>query len=188
MIAEDYDEAIRSTMAELTGKFAAATPIEDTLARVTAAAVDLIRGVDCADVLLIQNGEYRSTAQTSDVAPAVDREQLRNGGGPCLYTHQANTGALNLFGFAAQGFDNESEAIAAMLATHAAVALIVENRQHQFESALASRDVIGQAKGIVMERFEIDAVRAFELLSRMSQNANTPVRVIAEEIIAHSRR
>jgi hypothetical protein len=228
MIAEDYDEAIRSTMAELTGKFAAATPIEDTLARVTAAAVDLIRGVDCADVLLIQNGEYRSTAETSDVAPAVDREQLRTGEGPCLdatgpavmtrsddlrkdarwpefaraavaigvlsvmsfqlYTHQANTGALNMFGFAAQGFDNESEAIAAMLATHAAVALIAENRQHQFESALASRDVIGQAKGIVMERFEIDAVRAFELLSRMSQNANTPVRVIAEEIIAYSDR
>ena len=45
MIAEDYDEAIRSTMAELTGKFAATTPIEDTLARVTAAAVDLIGGL-----------------------------------------------------------------------------------------------------------------------------------------------
>jgi AmiR/NasT family two-component response regulator len=38
----------------------------------------------------------------------------------------------------------------------------------------------------MMERFEVDAVRAFELLTRMSQNANTPVRVIAEEVIADS--
>src|SRR5260370_39435585 len=75
-----------------------------------------------------------------------------------------------------------------MLATPAAVFLTAENRQHQFESALASRDVLGQAKGIVMERFEIDAVRAFELLTRMSQNANTPVRGIAEEVISDSGR
>ena len=73
-----------------------------------------------------------------------------------------------------------------MLATHAAVALIAANRQHQFESALASRDVIGQAKGIIMERHDLDAVRAFELLIRMSQNSNTPVSVIAREIAERS--
>ena len=52
-----------------------------------------------------------------------------------------------------------------MPATHAAVALIAANRQHPFESALANRDVIGQAKGIIMERFDVDAVRAFQLLT-----------------------
>ena len=71
-----------------------------------------------------------------------------------------------------------------MLATHAATALIAANRQHQVESALASRDVIGQAKGIIMERFDLDAVRAFEMLIRMS--ANTPVAVIAGEIAGRS--
>lgn len=49
------------------------------------------------------------------------------------------------------------------------------NRQHQFESSLASRDVIGQAMGIIMERFDVDAVCAFELLRRTSQESNTPV-------------
>jgi GAF domain-containing protein len=222
--ADDYDDAIRSTMDELTRNFAAAAPIEDTLASITAAAVELMRGVDCADVLLIHDGEYRSTAPTSNVAPIVDQAQIRTGEGPCLdaagpaamvrsddlrldprwpefaraavaagvlsmlsfhlYTHGPNRGALNLFGFAAYGFNDESEAIAAMLATHAAVALIVANRQHQFESALASRDLIGQAKGVIMERYNLDAVRAFELLVRMSQNSNTPIKVIAEEIAA----
>jgi GAF domain-containing protein len=222
MTADHYEDAIRSAMVELTRDFAAATPIDDTLAAVTAAAVHLVRGVDCADVLLIEDGEFRSTATTSDVAPTVDQAQLQAGEGPCLdaarsqvmircddlrgdprwpqfaraavaagvhsvmsyrlYTHGGNTGALNLFGFAAHAFDHESEAIAAMLATHAAVALIAANRQHQFESALASRDIIGQAKGIIMERYELDAVRAFELLVRMSQNSNNPVHVIAAEI------
>jgi AmiR/NasT family two-component response regulator len=45
-----------------------------------------------------------------------------------------------------------------MLATHAAAALIAADRQTQFDSALAGRDVLGQAKGVLMERFKIDAV------------------------------
>jgi len=51
-----------------------------------------------------------------------------------------------------------------MLATHAAIALIADDERLQFQSALASRDIIGQAKGKIMERFNVDAVRAFELL------------------------
>ena len=177
---------------------------EDTLAGVSAAAVDLIRGVDCADVLLIHDGDFRSIAATSALAPLLDQAQRQTGEGPCpdasatavmircddlredprwpgfaraavaagvlsvlsfqLYTHGADSGALNLFGFGTGTFDDESEVIGAMLATHAAVALIAANRQHQFESALASRDIIGQAKGILMERYDVDAVRAFELL------------------------
>ena len=53
----------------------------------------------------------------------------------------------------------------------------------QFRSALASRDVIGQAKGIIMERFDVDAVRAFEMLRRLSQDSNTPVADVARRLI-----
>ena len=94
--------------------------------------------------------------------------------------------ALNLFGFAARSFDHEAEAIGAMLATHAAIALIAANRQHQFESALASSDIIGQAKGVIIQRYEVNAVRAFELLTRMSQNGNLSVSEIAQEVVARA--
>jgi AmiR/NasT family two-component response regulator len=47
---------------------------------------------------------------------------------------------------------------------------------------LASRDIIGQAKGMIMERFDTDAVRAFELLTRLSQNSNTRIAELTEEI------
>jgi AmiR/NasT family two-component response regulator len=64
--------------------------------------------------------------------------------------------------------------------------LIAADRETQFQSALASRDVIGQAKGVVMERCKIDAVRAFALLTRLSQDANVQVRVIAQQLVDSS--
>jgi ANTAR domain/GAF domain len=107
-----------------------------------------------------------------------------------LYTYPTKTrdgaggrGALNLFSRNRYHFSFEDRAIGAMLATHAATALITADRQTQFESALASRDLIGQAKGIVMERFHVDAVRAFSLLTKLSQDTNTPLRTIAQRIV-----
>ncbi|MDT5222425.1 MAG: hypothetical protein QOF15_4530, partial [Mycobacterium sp.] len=52
------------------------------------------------------------------------------------------------------------------------------------QSALASRDTIGQAKGMIMERFNVDAIRAFELLTKISQDSNTRVADIAAELVS----
>jgi AmiR/NasT family two-component response regulator len=56
-------------------------------------------------------------------------------------------------------------------------------RHDQFRSALASRDIIGQAKGVIMERFNLDAVEAFDLLTRLSQRSNTKLIDIARGLI-----
>jgi transcriptional regulator with GAF, ATPase, and Fis domain len=101
-----------------------------------------------------------------------------------LYTHKARMGALNIFALKPHVFTAEAEAVGAMLATHAAIALIADDERLQFRSALASRDIIGQAKGMIMERFGVDAVRAFELLARLSQNSNIRLAEIAEEIVS----
>lgn len=221
---DDFEDMIRSTMTRLTRDFEDDTGgIEDKLAAVTTAAVNLINGVDDADVLLIKDGQFHSVTPTSALTIRLDAAQQTLGEGPCLaaavteavircpdlrndlrwprfgavaveagvlsmlsyqlYSHRGEGGALNLFGRNAQSLNAEAEAIGAMLATHAAIVLIAANRQHEFESALASRDVIGQAKGMIMERFQVDATRAFELLTRVSQDTNTPVRIIAQEII-----
>jgi transcriptional regulator with GAF, ATPase, and Fis domain len=101
-----------------------------------------------------------------------------------LFTHNARMGALNIFGNKSGVFTAEVEAVGAMLATHAAVALIADDRQLQFMSALASRDIIGQAKGMIMERFGVDAVRAFELLKTLSQDFNVRLAEVAEELVS----
>ena len=60
---------------------------------------------------------------------------------------------LSLFGTEPGAFDCESGTIGAVLGSHGAAALQASCAREQLESALASRDVIGQAKGILMGRF-----------------------------------
>ncbi|WP_244324367.1 GAF and ANTAR domain-containing protein [Mycobacterium timonense] len=100
-----------------------------------------------------------------------------------LYTDETELGALNLYCERPHIFDAHIEEIALALAAHAAIAFSGARRSDQFRSALASRDIIGQAKGIVMERYKVNAVAAFGLLLRLSQNTNTPLYEIARRLI-----
>jgi transcriptional regulator with GAF, ATPase, and Fis domain len=95
---------------------------------------------------------------------------------------------LSLFGSQPTAFGMESDAIGAMLASHAAIALINEEQQRRFKAALATRDVIGQAKGMIMGRFGVDASRAFAMLTAISQQTNTPVRDLAGQIVDSLRK
>jgi len=60
-------------------------------------------------------------------------------------------------------------------------ALLDENEQ--LRRALETRDTIGQAKGILMERFNTDATRAFEILVKLSQESNTRVADLAHKLV-----
>jgi len=212
-------------MAELTQKAARPTEIDAILQSATATAVELIPGVDCADVLLISGPDlFRSMAATAQLAIDLDGVQQRFREGPCLdaavghsvilcndlredsrwpqfaksaiaagvhamlslqlYTHNGRMGALNLFGFIPDVFTAEAEAMGAMLATHVANAFIAQDTELQFKSALNSRDIIGQAKGMIVERFGVDALHAFDVLTKASQQSNIPVADVAAEIVA----
>ena len=52
--------------------------------------------------------------------------------------------------------------------------------------AVLSRQVISQAVGIVMERFELNSTRAFEYLVRTSQASQRKLRFVAAELVAHA--
>lgn len=95
----------------------------------------------------------------------------------------ATCATLTLFGFRAEAFGPDSEAVGAMLASHAAIALIHDEQERQFKAALATRDVIGQAKGMIMERFGVDAAQAFAMLREISQETNTPLRELATRLV-----
>ena len=75
------------------------------------------------------------------------------------------------------------ETTGVVLAAHAAAAIMASRQSEQLESALSTRDRIGQAKGIIMERFGVDDVRAFEMLRRLSQDSNTPLVDVARRVI-----
>lgn len=99
-----------------------------------------------------------------------------------LFVVSQNLGALNLYSPAAHAFTWDSVEVGLALAQHAAVAMFGAASEGQFQTALASRDTIGKAKGMLMERFGIDDLAAFKLLTRLSQEMNTPLRDVAQQV------
>ena len=100
-----------------------------------------------------------------------------------LYVEGDNLGALNLFARTPGAFTDESEQIGLLVAAHAAVAYIGARKQTNAARALIHRDLIGQAKGMLMERYQISADRAFLLLTRISQNSNRKLHQVAIELV-----
>lgn len=104
-----------------------------------------------------------------------------------LYTDGHELGAMNLYGADFGVFDQESEDVGALVCTHAAVAFADAQRISQLQHALDTRDVIGQAKGILMERLHLTGQQAFVVLVEASTRSNTRLRAVAEELTATGR-
>ncbi|MGH9264682.1 MAG: GAF and ANTAR domain-containing protein [Acidimicrobiales bacterium] len=99
-----------------------------------------------------------------------------------LFVEGDTLGALNLYSKAPDAFDDRAVAVGSVFAAHAAIALSTALHDEQMEEALQSRDVIGQAKGILMAREHVSADEAFDMLRRASQRVNVKLRDIARQI------
>ena len=105
-----------------------------------------------------------------------------------LSANHHTLGALNFYAEHSHAFDGEAERLGFVYATHAALAWNALRRDHQFSDALASRDIIGQAKGMLMERHQINAEEAFDRLRQRSQRYNIPVVELSRKIAANVER
>jgi AmiR/NasT family two-component response regulator len=104
-----------------------------------------------------------------------------------LFIAGQTLGALNVYAETPHAFDENSRTIGLIFAAHSSVAWNSARREEQFRRALSSRDVIGQAKGMIMERYRVDAVQAFELLRKLSQDSNVPLTQVAADLIAKAQ-
>ena len=92
-------------------------------------------------------------------------------------------GVLGLYNSRVDGFDTDDEAVAQILARHAAVALATARHEEALAKAVDARKLIGQAMGILMERYHLNEDQAFAILRRYSQDTNTKLHVIAQQLI-----
>ena len=107
-----------------------------------------------------------------------------------LPPHEQVSGALNVYGREFPLPDRRSIDAVARVAAYAVVPVAnrylyetaVERAAH-LQTALDSRAVIDQAKGILMERFKLTADQAFQVLTRVSMETNTKVRDVAERFV-----
>lgn len=102
------------------------------------------------------------------------------------------SGALTVYSALGARFGPEAETTGAFLAAQVAAALArsyervtYEAQAQAWQAALASRDAIGQAKGILMEQRSVSGEAAFDVLREVSQRLNRKIRDIALHLVEH---
>lgn len=130
--------------------------------------------------------EFARSAQAAGVASYLSAPLMIN---------DEFAGSLNLYSEEPHGFGDLDEALLRLYVTAATAALANARRYaevrvlaEQLGQALESREMIGQAVGVLMARRGISAEQAFADLARQSQNTNTKLRELAASVVAGARR
>jgi GAF domain-containing protein len=100
-----------------------------------------------------------------------------------LFVDGDNLGALNLYARQPHAFGEDAQQVGQMFASHAAMAYSTVRRQEQLQRAVTTRELIGQAQGILMERHKITADEEFRMLVLASQHSNVKLRDLAERLV-----
>jgi GAF domain-containing protein len=101
-----------------------------------------------------------------------------------LRTPATTVGALTLYSETPGRFTETDETVAQLYADHAAVAVTNARSESTLWQAIEARKQIGQAQGILMERFNLTGPQAFSVLRRYSQDHNVKLRDVARRLIA----
>jgi GAF domain-containing protein len=134
--------------------------------------------------ITVRSDDFEKEQRWPSFVAATLRDGIRSMLSVQLFVDAESLGALNMYSTKPDAFADHDESIAMLLALHAAIAMQGSTRQSNLRTALESRDVIGQAKGILMERYKISAIEAFNLLIVASQRTHLKLRDIADALAA----
>ena len=172
---------------------------DDLVSRIVGEAVRMVPAARHAGVIVTDSDKNLRTVFASHAVPRqLDALQMQIGTGPCLTAARkqivvrmhdiAADTRWSDFRRAAKECDvgsmlrDGAEPIARLLATLSAVALADSFQRERMERALRNRDVIGQAKGILMSSHGLSADTAFEMLRTHSQRTNCKLVAVAERV------
>lgn len=201
--------------------------LDQTLARITAAAVEVLPEVAYASITIKHaDGRLETFAPTDDLLLGIDAAQYDLQEGPCyeaavdtvhvtssdlasdprfpryaplavatgiaaqagirLFDTPESNGALNLYSLHVGAFE-DLDALGHLFTHQSAMALAYARQISQLQEAVRTRQLIGQAVGVTMERFGLDEARAFGFLARLSQDNNVKLRIVAERLLEETR-
>ena len=135
------------------------------------------------DTAVVRTNDFGVDDRWSRFAPAAVDLGVRSCLSFKLYCSGPTAASLNVFSHDADVWDDDAETIGSVLAAHAAAAISASVWGTQLDSPLGSRERIGQAKGIIMERYGVDDVSAFEIMRRLSKEANVRLVEMAQRVI-----
>jgi hypothetical protein len=177
------------TIKHADGRLETVAPTHDMLREVDAAQYDLQEGpcYDAAvDTVHVVAPHLAADERFPRYAPVALRAGIRAQAGIRLFDAKESDGALNLYSDKVGAFEDLG-GLADLFAHQSAVALEYARRIDQLEEAVTTRQLIGQAVGLVMERFQVDEARAFGFLTRLSNQENLKLRLVAERLLAAHR-
>jgi len=135
-----------------------------------------------------QGGAYLIVDTSTDPrwpqwGPAVAKLGLRSVLSIHLFTDRRVLGALNLYYESKDDFSEDEIEVAKVVAAHASVALAKIRSERDLWRAIDSRHLIGQAQGVLMERFKISPEKSFSVLRRYSQQQNIKLHEVAGTLV-----
>lgn len=100
-----------------------------------------------------------------------------------LWTEKVTLGSLTFYAHRLRAFDTDDVAVAEIVARHASIALASARHEETLAQAIDARKLVGQAQGILMERYDLDDRRAFDVLRRYSQERNIRLNDVARILV-----
>lgn len=202
--------------------------LDETLDRITAAAVEVLPEVSHASITVKHpDGRLETFAPTHDLLLGLDAAQYDLQEGPCyeaavetlhttsprlaedprfpryapiavaagihaqagirLFDAGGANGALNLYSEQPGAFEN-LDGLSQLFTHQSAMALAYARQITQLQEAVKTRQLIGQAVGVAMERFDLDEARAFGFLARLSQDSNVKLREVASRLLEETQK
>lgn len=169
------------------GKVESVAPSDPAVERCDALQYDLAEGpcLDAiSDELVITSRDVGTDERWPQWGPrAAEAEGIAGMLSIRLFSGTKVHGALNLYSREVDAFDSEATDVARVLSTHVSVALRAMQADEDLRIAVDSRNLIGQAQGILMERFSLQSDGAFAVLSRISQDRNLRLIDVAEHVV-----
>lgn len=198
-LSETLDSIARATLASVPGFDHVGVPIRHRDGRIetVASTSELVWDLDAAQYELGEGPCVQAISEDPVVVveharhdqrwprymPVAVRRGVRSQLAVQLFLEDERFGGLNLYSTTSEEIDSGSVQAAELFATHAAIALGHARHDDQLNQALSSRKMIGQAIGILMERYRLDEDRAFQFMVRVSSTGNVKVREVAREIV-----
>lgn len=156
----------------------------------------LLVGLDAAQYELQEGPCYEAAVDTAHVfapdlardprfpryAPVAVAAGIEAQAGLRLFDAGGAQGALNVYSPRAGAFA-DIDALTDLFTHQSAMAIAYAREITQLRDAVATRQLIGQAVGVAMERFELDEARAFGFLARLSQDNNVKLREVARRLL-----
>jgi GAF domain-containing protein len=172
------------------GTLSTAAPTDEMLLRLDAEQYRLHEG-PCYEAAThadhVVSADLRADERFPRYGEAAVAEGIRSQIGIRLFETPKSNGALNLYSTRVGAFE-DSRALSGLFAHQAGQAIAYAYQIGNLGEAVRSRTVIGEAVGIVMERYGLSDERAFAFLQRLSSQRNLKVRLVAQQIVEASGR